>query len=342
MNRSLLEWQEDFLAEVSVSRTQSQATLTAYAGDMKQFLSFIASEARAAGPEDMVPSEITGERIRKFARYLSEKNYSPASVARKLSCVRSFMKFLRRRGAVQDDPRLDLGRRKGRFILPKVLSVSDAKTLVEAPDTSTPAGKRDRAILELLYGAGLRISELWRLNVGDVDYSLGFVQVTGKGDKERFVPLGAEAIEALGDYIANARREFLHGDSRSGDNTLRKPLFLNKSGTRLSVRSIRRIVEKYAVEAGIGARACSPHTLRHSFATHLLYGGADLRSVQEMLGHADIRTTQIYTHVMPSRLKEVYNRAHPRALVSQDRGETERGDEAVGYTGDTKHDDSCG
>ncbi len=316
MSRSLFEWREDFLAEVAISRTQSLSTQVAYAGDLDQFFGFLAENGGTALHE-LGTEAITQDSVSRFVRYLAQNNYKGSSIARKTSSIRGFVQFLHRRGALEEQPIGKIPQRKLGKPLPKVLSPQQAEMLVVVPDTSTPLGKRDRAILELLYGCGLRVSELAGLNIGDIDYSLGFVQVRGKGGKERFVPVGSLALEALGDYLTSGRKVLERGgkagEEQDFETTLRKPLFLNRFGKRLSDRSIRRAVDKHLVEAGIDPSRCSPHTLRHSFATHLLSGGADLRSVQDMLGHSSIRTTQIYTHLMPSALKATYLKAHPRA-----------------------------
>lgn len=324
--RSVLEQcLEEFLAQVAVSRSQSPSTLNAYANDLEQFMSFL---AETYGP-DLAPEDgkVSLDDVRAFIQDLSKKGYKSSSIARKISCVRGFLRFLERRGVLPPESARAVTPRKVKQEFPKVLSEAEIEKLLGAVDTSTPLGKRDRAMLELLYGSGLRISELRNLNVGDIDYSLGFVQVLGKGGKERFVPVGSVALGALADYLENgrpylegkqggktaaARDAFVEGRA-TALTSLRRPLFLNRFGKRLSVRSIRRTLEKHLLAAGLDPSRCSPHTLRHSFATHLLKGGADLRSVQDMLGHASVRTTQIYTHVLPEHLREVYRSFHPRA-----------------------------
>ncbi|MGI6643771.1 MAG: tyrosine recombinase XerC [Bacillota bacterium] len=308
MGKSLEDWRDEFLAEIGVSRTQSPSTQDAYANDLAQFFRFLEHEVGLAVP--LEPYEMTGDTIRGFVRHLAKTGYRKASISRKTSCVRSFVKFLGKRGGIQGNPAKEVVPRKTGVTLPKVLSLAEIERLLMAPPLDTPLGKRDRAILEVLYGTGLRVSELCGLNIGDIDYSLGFARVLGKGSKERLVPVGSKAIEALGDYLEQGRPKLVENGSGS---TTRAPLFLNARGQRLSTRSVRRIVEKYLVRCGIDPKRCSPHTLRHSFATHLLAGGADVRSVQDMLGHSSIRTTQIYTHVLPDRLREIYQEAHPRA-----------------------------
>lgn len=321
MTYSLLEWKEDFLVEIGVSKTQSPNTVQAYSQDLNQFFDFVCSKT-GKQPEFMAPTDLRPKHIHEFVIYLGKQEYKGTTISRKLSSVRSFCRFLTRRGAIQDNPAKGVSSRKTHSYLPRVLSEDQVASLLGVIDTGTPFGKRDRAIVELLYGTGLRVSELAKLNIGDIDYSVGFVQVMGKGDKERFVPVGSKALEALGDYLDNGRPH-LDKENKSPTNLpgvlMKKPLFLNRWGSRLSVRSIRRSLDKYASLAGINSEDCSPHVLRHSFATHLLAGGADLRSVQDMLGHASIKTTQIYTHVMPERLRQVYKQTHPRARIQQSR-----------------------
>ncbi len=310
MDRTLMEWRDEFLGEVGVAGTQSPNTIDAYASDLDQFFAFLVRRAGDASPENLGTSVLNPEGVRGFVRHLSAGDYKGSSISRKTSCLRSFIRFLAKRGALEQDPARELTARKKAAFLPRVLSKNEAEKLVLAPNTGTVLGKRDRAILEMLYGAGLRVGELCGLDVGDIDYSLGFATVLGKGSKQRMVPIGSMAIDALGDYLSSGRPKLACG---KGVHSLRKPLFLNAAGGRLTTRSVRRVVRSYLVRCGIDPCRCSPHTLRHSFATHLLAGGADLRSVQDMLGHASIRTTQIYTHVLPDRLKEVYKKAHPRA-----------------------------
>lgn len=319
MAYSLLQLKEDFLVEIAVSKTQSHNTVQAYAQDLDQFFSFLAGKVCGKQVEDLIPADLKPEYIRRFAVYLAKEDYKGATISRRLSVVRSFCRFLTRRDVLDEDPAKGVSSRKAHSYLPKVFSKEEVARIISVIDTSTPLGKRDRAILELLYSSGLRIGEVAKLNIGDIDYSLGFVQVTGKGDKERFVPLGSMALDALGDYLDGGRPLLEKKPQGEGQGfpVMRKPLFLNRLGDRLSDRSIRRILHKYILLAGIDPQGLSPHTLRHSFATHLLSGGADLRSVQEMLGHASIKTTQIYTHVMPDRLRQVYKNAHPRAQVNQ-------------------------
>lgn len=292
-----------FLEELAVTRTGSLHTRTAYARDLKDFIEYL----REAGLPFEI-SSLSARTIGGFIQSLSRRGFRQSSVSRKASAVKSFARFLVRRGVLQVNPVKDLAPRKTRFTLPRVLSEGAVSSLLETPSPDSPLGLRDRALLETLYGAGLRVSELVSLNLGDIDYSLGFVQVTGKRGKQRIVPLGSEAISCLGEYLERGRPVLLSRACKKSS-----ALFLNRWGGRLSSRSVRRILETYLVKSGQGRRDASPHTLRHSFATHLLANGADLRSVQEMLGHSSIRTTQIYTHVLPGRLRRVYDQAHPRS-----------------------------
>ncbi len=305
-----------FLEELAVTRTGSLHTRTAYARDLKDFVEYL----REAGLP-LEGSSVSARAIGGFIQSLSRRGFRQSSVSRKASAVKSFARFLVRRGILRVNPAKDLAPRKTSFTLPRVLSEGAVSSLLEIPSPDSPLGLRDRALLETLYGAGLRVSEVVSLNLGDIDYSLGFVQVTGKRGKQRIVPLGSEAIARLGDYLERGRPVLL-SKARKRSNAL----FLNRWGGRLSSRSVRRILEAYLLKSGLGKRDASPHTLRHSFATHLLANGADLRSVQEMLGHSSIRTTQIYTHVLPGRLRRVYDQAHPRSgKRNGDDGERESG-----------------
>lgn len=234
---------------------------------------------------------------------------SRRTIARKMAALRSFFRFLCREKHVDRNPLEGISTPKVGRQLPRFLHIDEVTSTLEGPTADTPLGRRDRALLEVLYAAGLRISEVTGLNLEDVDASVGVVMVTGKGGKERLVPIGSEAIRALGKYMEEGRGRLLskRGHGGEGENAL----FLNRFGRRLSARGVRDIVYRYT-EVGTG-RAVNPHALRHSFATHLLDNGADLRVVQEFLGHASISTTQIYTHVTKERLRRVYKETHPRA-----------------------------
>jgi integrase/recombinase XerC len=302
------DYVEEFLIYLQAERQASIRTRENYAFDLRQFVQIL---ERRDPPVRLDLPSVTTEDIRYYlSRLGAENDYSKRSTARKLSCVRSFYKYLLKIGVVYASPAKEVGTPKMEKRLPSFLYAPEAQELVEAPDTS-PAGLRDRAILEMLYGCGLRLSEVVSLNRVDIDYSDGLVTVMGKGGKERVIPVGSLALEALAKYLdarpaleARARKQDLR-DSRNA-------LFLSLRGTRLSTRTVARTVEKYKDWLSIDKHV-SPHTLRHSFATHLLDGGADLRSVQEMLGHSSVSTTQIYTHISQQGLRAVYDRAHPRS-----------------------------
>ena len=305
MNRITVE-AERYLDHLTVERGLSDNTLDAYRHDLRRYVEFL-SRRDVAEPE-----AVDEAAIRSFVASLSasthgpeERPYRATSVARALSAVRSFHRFLVREGVTSRDPAVGVPHPRLPRSLPRPLPVDDVRRLLEAPDASTPAGLRDRAILELLYGSGLRISELTGLDVDDVDVESGSLRVLGKGGKEREVPLGSFASAAVGAYLTRGRPALATGADRGA-------MFLNARGGRLSRQSCARSLSRYVRLAGIDRRV-TLHTLRHSFATHLLEGGADVRVVQELLGHASVATTQIYTLVTSQHLREVYESAHPRA-----------------------------
>ncbi len=293
----------DFLAYLEFERGLSRNTLSAYRGDLLQFGVFLAerdteaADATSADLSDFLAGLAEGEGERPAC--------STATVHRKAACLRSFYRHLRREELVDDDPAARLATPLRGRKLPNVLSYGEVKRLLAQPHGGEPAALRDRALLELMYGSGLRASETTGLDVGDLDLEHGLLRTRGKGSKERLVPMGGKAVTAVRAYLRGGRPKLLrdHGESR---------LFLNFRGGQLTRQGLYKIVRRHAQSAGLDGRM-SPHTLRHSFATHLLAGGCDLRSVQEMLGHADISTTQLYTHLSGEDLKEVYFRAHPRA-----------------------------
>jgi integrase/recombinase XerD len=295
-----------FLDHLAVERGLSGHTVRAYRRDLHRYATFAQSRG-------VTTVEGLDERIvRSFAASLSasthgddQRPYRATSVARTLSAVRSFHRFLIREGVLQHDAAAGLRQPKLPRSLPRPLAVDDIARLLEAPDPGTPVGLRDRALLELLYGSGLRASELVGLDVDALDLEEGAVRVLGKGGKEREVPLGRFGREAAGAYLTRARPVFATGTSRGA-------LLLNQRGGRLSRQSVNRILAGYVAIAGIDKHV-TPHSLRHSFATHLLEGGADVRVVQELLGHASVATTQIYTLVTKEHLREVYYTSHPRA-----------------------------
>lgn len=245
------------------------------------------------------------DRIRQFLAHLSDRNYSAATMARKIATLRSFHKWLQRFGIIAQNPMTLIRTPRQAKRLPKAITVQDVERLLATPDAATPLGARDRAMLETLYSTGIRVSELVGINLGDVDESGQALIVRGKGKRERIVPLGSHALRAIGEWIAMRERVGRGGDTQS-------PLFINRDGGRISTRSVRRKLSKYLEEAGLDA-SISPHTLRHSFATHLLDNGADLRAVQELLGHRSLSTTQVYTHLTTTRMQQAYDAAHPRA-----------------------------
>ena len=282
-----------FLEYLGVERGASPHTLRSYAADLTEFTRFLADERIGGLPE------ADTRAVRAYVARLHQRRLSKATIARKLAAVRSCFRFLARRGALPANPARQvrsprLGRR-----LPSFLPVDEATVLLNAPPEPSAAGARDRALLELLYASGLRVAEGCGLDLDDVDEARRTVRVVGKGDKERVVPVGETALEALAAHLAMRGRR-------------RGPLFLNARGGRLTPRSAHRIVRARARQAGIDQRV-TPHTLRHSFATHMLGAGADLRLIQELLGHSRLSTTQRYTHVSPEHLMRVYDRAHPRA-----------------------------
>ncbi len=290
---------DTFLESLRYDRNYSPETLRAYASDLAQFDAFVIGQGGAA--EERRLDHLS---LRKYLAVLKAAGYHKSTIARKLACLRSFFTYVQRQGMLDHNPAKLLRTPRQERRLPDFLDETETAALLRAPSPTSLAGRRDRAILEGLYSTGMRVSELAGLARRDVDLAQAIVHVFGKGGKERLAPLGSYAVSAIEAYwtTQDAIRPPDDGD----------PAFSNKLGGRLSVRGVRRIVEKYARIAGI-AKTVSPHTLRHSFATHMLNHGADLRSVQELLGHAHIATTQIYTHVTTARLAEVYRRAHPRA-----------------------------
>ncbi len=285
-----------FLDYLGAEAGLSERTRAAYRTDLEDFVAF-AGRQGYQGPQDVRRPAVT---LYLFA--LRRRGFQPATVARRLAALRSFYHFLVREGWVPADPTEDVASPKRASKLPRVLSAEEVARLLSQPDARTPEGLRDRAMLELLYSSGLRVSELVGLDVGHVDLEAELVRVLGKGNRERVVPLGSYAVRALQAYLSLGRPRLARGSSA---------LFLGRTGRRLSRQWVWAALRRYARAAGIATRV-SPHVLRHSFATHLLQGGADLRSVQELLGHASIATTQVYTHVARPHLREVFDRAHPR------------------------------
>ncbi len=284
---------EKFMRYLEIEKNYSQHTILNYKLDLEGFSKFL-------GATEI--EKVDYLTLRKYLAILKEKNLGARSVNRHLSSLRSFFRFLTREGLLKTNPILSVSSPKQEKHLPQFLTEEEAGKLIESAfpkDALDERGRRDRAILETFYSTGIRISELVGLNLQDTDFIGGIVKVMGKGKKERIVPIGERAIAAIRDYLAKRKHRV-------------EAIFLNKSGRRITTRGVRNIVSKYIRFAGI-RQGISPHTLRHSFATHLLNRGADLRSVQELLGHVNLSTTQIYTHLTTERLKAVYDKAHPRA-----------------------------
>ncbi|MFT4710112.1 MAG: integrase/recombinase XerC [Bacteroidia bacterium] len=289
-----------FLTTLAATRGASPHTLRAYGLDLEELCLFLdqrgIESAEGIGPRTM----------RGFLIVLDDRNLARATIHRKLSAARSFFRQMMREGRIQVDPTTGLRQARMARSLPTCLSTEEIERLLEAPDTKTTSGRRDRALLELSYSAGTRAAETVGVNRMDLDFQSEVVRVRGKGKKERLAALGSHAMTAIRDYLGDPGRPV---PTVPAD---RDAVFLNERGGRLTTRSLGRIVEKAVLEAGLLRRA-TPHTLRHSFATHLLDAGADLRSVQELLGHAHLVTTQIYTHVSVEHLRKIYEKAHPRA-----------------------------
>ena len=286
--------QQHLIVEKGLSRN----TLAAYVSDLYCFKDFIQQENL---PHFLC---LTPDHITRYLAKRREQGVSASTSARELVSVKTLYRFLREEGVLTDDPTAQISPPQQKHVLPDVLSLEEVEHLLGALDRDTPLGKRDAAMLEIFYCAGLRVSELVDLNLGDVHASTGFIMVRGKGGKERLVPVGEVAAERIEDYLLAGRPQLAKGRDAAA-------LFINRSAGRLSRQALWKIVKKHVQKVAVH-KTVSPHTLRHSFATHLLAGGADLRSLQHMLGHADISTTQIYTHVVQQRLRAVYSEHHPR------------------------------
>lgn len=303
-----LESQVDgFLRELVATRGASEHTLRAYGGDLSEWLAF----AEGSGIQEA--TQVTPRVLRSYLMELDERGLARGSIQRKLSAVRSFFKHLLKKGVIAVHPAVGLRQAKSARKLPHSLERGEVEALLACHDTSTQAGLRDLALFEVLYSAGTRAAETVGLNFEDIDFERGVARVRGKGRKERLAPLGSYALKALQAYLEHpARKAAGKLNAKAPSRSARDAVFLNLRGGRLSTRSLGRIVEGAVQRSGLRRRA-TPHTLRHSFATHLLDAGADLRAVQELLGHANLVTTQIYTHVSIERLRSIYEQAHPRA-----------------------------
>jgi len=332
----------EFLDYLSFEKHFSPHTSKCYAADLEQFTHWLHGQGEHGGS---IPAPETDQHgydapgahgfaatatavdtatlmlqasvntIRAYLAWLNQQNYSKATTARKLATLRSFYKFLVRRSHVESSPVTPIRTPKQEKRLPRCLDVQQINVLLNCPDTNDMLGSRDRAILETIYSSGLRVSELVALNLADVDFLGEVLHIRGKGKKERVSPIGSSALQCIQRYL-----RFRDADSRK-DTFDQQALFVNKHGQRLSTRSVRRKLDKYLLQAGLDPRV-SPHTLRHSFATHMLNNGADIRVVQELLGHQSISTTQIYTHLTTAKLKETYDNAHPRTAENNPAPET--------------------
>ena len=320
---------QKFLDYLKFEKRFSEHTAKCYGADLTQFSEFICGVSENGMVEnnslsmghhesghatavathvdvDKILLAASTDSVRGYLAHLNEKEYSKATIARKLATLRSFYKFLVKRNHINENPVMVVRTPKQEKKLPRFLEYEEVKRLLDTPPINTWLGARDRAIMETLYSTGIRVSELVALNMDDIDFLGEVIHVRGKGKKERITPIGTSALQTIQHYM-----EFRNKRAQNNSNFDTKVLFVNKHGRRLSTRSVRRKMDKYLKMAGLDP-AISPHTLRHSFATHMLNNGADLRSVQELLGHQSLSTTQVYTHLTTSRLKEVYENAHPR------------------------------
>ncbi len=308
------EWVSTFLKHLRFSRNCSLHTIRSYQRDLEEFMTHLGCDR-----SEVKPCDIDHITIRDFLGSLYERGNSRSSMARKLAAIRSFFRFLHREGVITQNPARLVRTPKQAKRNPTVLSEEEVETILALPDPATDLGARDRAILELLYAAGLRVGELVTINLGDCSLSERLVKVKGKGRKERVVPFGRQAQEAIENYLSARSRILKRARS------VREPgaLFLNARGNRLTARSIQRSLRNYVQESALLLKV-HPHVFRHSFATHLLNRGADLRTIQELLGHESLSTTQKYTHLAVEQLLQTYRKAHPRAHASNERKEQSR------------------
>jgi integrase/recombinase XerC len=297
---------QDFQTYLEVERNVSSHTQKAYIADLRDFINFLQSNGFIKKKDDV--TSVESEAIRAYLGYLYRQKVKKVTVNRKVSSLRAFYKYLLRNGKIKKNPANMIQAPKTEKYMPTFLSVDETFELLNAAGQESTLDLRSRAMMELFYSSGLRLSELAGLNIMDIDFNQQLIKVRGKGKKERIVPVGKTALQAVKEYLENTselRRSF-------DTDVFRNPLFLNARGKRITTRSIARIVDEATSKSGIG-RKISPHALRHSFATHLLNAGADLRSIQELLGHKSLSTTQKYTAVNINRMMEVYDKAHPRA-----------------------------
>lgn len=289
---------EDFLYDLNTDKGLSKNTLESYGRDLKQFFEYLSSS-------NISIYNVNKTSIIAYLMYLQKKGKATSSISRSLAALRSFYQFLNNNRYIEKDPTINLESPKIEKKLPQILSVEEVELLLNQPNTNDPKGNRDRCMLELLYATGIRVSELVSLTVDDINLNMGFIKCSGKGMKDRVIPVGSMALKALSEYIYKYRMMLLRDKSE-------KSLFVNFHGKQMTRQGFWKIIKQYTRAAGIN-KEITPHTLRHCFAAHLIENGADLKSVQEMLGHSDISTTQIYTQLTKSRIKEVYKKAHPRA-----------------------------
>ena len=299
-----------FLGHLQEERNLSPHTVRAYSGDLDRFLRFLAADFLGRDIEQVRPEDVDAMAVRSFLAAQARAGSGRKSQARALAAVRSLLRFACREGDLQHNPALAVRTPKQPKTLPRHLRPGEIETLIEAVEGDSPLDKRDRAILELLYAAGLRVAELVSLDWESIDLKGRSLRVLGKGDRERMVPFGRPAADALTEW------QEVWGDLRDDEKNDGDPVLLNYRGGRLSARSVRRILDQRVQQAALAA-GVHPHTLRHTFATHLLEGGADLRAIQELLGHASLSTTQRYTHLDVDRLLSVYRESHPRAKGEQ-------------------------
>lgn len=290
---------DQFIHYLAVERGLAKNTLESYGRDLKQFQGYIKENS------DRKIEDLTNPVIVEYLGVLKEQGKAVSTISRNIAAIKSFYQYLVRKDYLKQDPSETLATPKVAKKLPKILSIAEVESLLKLPNAKTAGGTRDKAMLELLYATGMRVSEIIGLNIPDINLDMGYIRCYGKGTKERIIPLGSIAVKSVREYIKKGRLHVVRTHEEAA-------LFINHHGNRLTRQGFWKIIKKYAAQAKIN-QEITPHTLRHSFATHLLENGADLRSVQEMLGHADISTTQIYRHLNKNPLKEVYDRSHPRA-----------------------------
>jgi integrase/recombinase XerD len=303
MSEELPAQMSAFLTFCQIEKGLSDNSIQAYRTDLSNLYRFLTASGEATA--NVSAALANTDRLRTWIDHLYQDGLNPRSIARRLTTIRSFFGFLLREGAIAEDPTEHLRSPRQWQTIPKFLNLDEIERILGAIDLTRPTGQRDRAMLDLLFATGVRVSELCRIATGDLDASLGVLRVTGKGNKQRLVPVGKQALQAIDSYVKNGRPAILKGRAS-------RYLFVTARGGSMTRQAFWKLLAIHGKRAGI-FRGLTPHVLRHSFATHLLEGGADLRSVQTMLGHADISTTQIYTHVMRSRLRDTVERHHPRA-----------------------------